>query len=267
MFPVWGDYAGPRGYSQDMGKVQVAELDGGAAVAQLQLANLGNRPVLVLEGQLLEGGWQHRMVARSTLVAAAARQGIDVMCVEQGRWDGDRLHETAGRRASYRVRDGLRHGDAQGEVWRRVSSYDGLVGANPTDSFARHLDRVEDDVESLVRGLRPLPGQMGVLVGIAGQPVSVEVFDSPYVLRRQFGSIVRAAAMDALGKPAVPTPSRRARRFVDRVAAVSCAPTLPAGLGISMEGTSQYAAVRGLAWQGRQVHLVGTNVRHELVAA
>lgn len=98
------------------------------------------------------------------------------------------------------------------------------------------------------------------------QPVSVEVFDSPYVLRRQFDSIVRAA-MDAPARPAVPTPSRRARRFVDRVAAVSCAPTSPSGLGMTVEGMSQYAAVRGLAWRGRPVHLVGTNVRHELVAA
>lgn len=236
-------------------------------VGQLQLTNGGKHPLLVLEGQLLEGGWQHRMVARSTLVPAAAAAPIDVMCVEQGRWHGERQQEMSGRRASFRVRDGVRHQAAQHEVWRRVSSYDALVGANETDSFARHLDRAECDVEALVRGLRPLPGQMGVLIGIAGQPVSVEVFDSPYVLRRQFDSIIRAAAMDALGQPAVPTPSRRARRFVDRMAMVQPSPTAATGMGVTMQGASEYAAVRSLDWRGRSVHLVGTNVRHPLVAA
>ena len=42
------------------------------------------------------------------------------------------------------------------------------------------------------------------------------MFDNQLTLRREFDSIIRAAAMDAIGLPEVATPSRRARRFVDR---------------------------------------------------
>ena len=109
-----------------------------------------------------------------------------------------------------------------------------------------------------------MPGQVGVVLGIAGQPVLAEVFDSPATLSRQFRSLLRAAALDALGEPEVVTPSRRARRFVDRLSGVERRAVAPAGVGTTVAGADQYATVSALAWRRRDVHLVATNPRHPM---
>jgi hypothetical protein len=267
VFPVWSDRKGPRGYSSDLGKVALSELEDGPSVGHLLATNSGRRPRLMLEGTVLEGGWQHRMLLRSVLVPGQQELRVPVACVEQGRWGGGRAHAARSRRASVRVRSASRQQDVQGEVWSRVAEYDGRFGANATGSFVGHLESAEDRARELVRGLEPLDGQCGVVVAIAGQPAMLEAFDSPRVLARQLESILFAAAMDALDQPEVVTPSRRARRFVERVERVRRTDEAPAGAGTHQVGASEHAGVTALSWHGRDVHLAATNPRQALVGA
>lgn len=268
VFPIWGEAAQTRGYTTRIENAAVAEAPGGPEVGTLTVSNGGESPLLILEGQILEGGWQNRMLARSVLIAARAELAVDVVCVEAGRWgSGGSAHRSSGRRGSTRVRSALRTPDRQSEVWRRVSEFDGRVGANDTSSFTEHAERSAVRVEDLVDGLRPFPGQVGVLIGLGGQPIAAEVFDSTATLRRQFDSIVRAAAMDALWLEPIPTPSRRARRFLDRASHLEARPVAQAGLGTQLRAESHYAEANTLLWQDRAVHTVLTNPRHELVTA
>jgi hypothetical protein len=269
VFPIWGEYAGPRGYTTAIRHAQLAEQEGGPNVGTLTVGNPADKPMLMLEGQILEGGWQNRMLARSLLVGARSELAVEVVCVEAGRWGGeDRAHRAFNRRASSRVRSGLRNvEDRQGEVWRRVSELDDRLGVNATSSFTEHADRAEDRVRRLTRGLRPFPGQVGVVIGLAGQPVAAEVFDSPTTLVRQFASIVNAAAMDALWLPSVPTPSRRARRLVDHAGELQLRQVAQAGLGVNLGARDDAVEVAALGWRDREVHSVVTNLRHQLVSA
>lgn len=264
VFPVWGTYDGPRGYSLTTANAAFSERRaGGAEVASLTAANPNSSPMLLLEGALLEGGWQNRMLTRSVLVPPRQSLDVEVVCVEQGRWGGASGHRSTGRRASMRVRNvNEQQGNRQGEVWRRVSEYDARFGANATDSFAVHADRAAPQVERLVEGLRPLPGQVGVVIGLGGQPVMLEAFDNPTTLRREFDAIIRAAAFDALDVAPERTPARRAFRFVDRMAQVALDPVAPAGMGVTVGGSSPYATLTGLDWDARLVHLKAANPRH-----
>lgn len=265
VFPVWGEYTGPRGYCVNVNLAVVTEQEAGPAVPTLTTTNTGSRPLLMLEGQLLEGGLQNRLVGRSVLVPARASADLDVLCVEQGRWSGGSGHHWGGRRASLRLRGAsASEPDRQGEVWRRVGEYDARYGSNDTASFVEHTDRAVADVDALVREFRPLAGQVGIMIGIAGQPVLAEVFDTPSTLGSQFDSLVRAAALDAIGQEQLATPSRRARRFVDRLSRVERRAVAPAGVGTTLAGADTYVTVSALAWRRRDVHLVATNPRHSL---
>lgn len=269
IFPVWGEYAGPRGYTTAASEAHVGENGQGPDVGTLVVTNPGPKPLLMLEGQILEGGWQNRMLTRSLMAAARAETAVEVVCVEAGRWGNDadgRAHRSFNRRGSNRVRSALRQeSDRQGEVWRRVAELDSRVGANATSSFTEHTERAEGQVEGLVRGLRALPGQVGVVIGLAGHPVAAEVFDHPLTLQQQFDSIIRAAALDALWMEPVATPSRRVRRFLDRASRVPAVAQAEAGVGVTFGGRHEYAELTALTWRGREVHTVLTNPRHELV--
>lgn len=266
LFPVWnGRAVATRGYLPGGDVVQVAEREGAAVVAQLVVTNPGQRPALVLEGDLLEGGQQDRVANRSVLVAAGCAQVLEVSCVEQGRWNGGGEHRVTNRRAPVEVRAALRRD--QGEVWRRVESYGNRYGHDATGSLRHAAGRAQDRAAALLAGLEPLFAQCGVLVGLAGQPLLLEVVDSPRTFRQIWGPLLESVALDALHAPAVPTPGRRARRFVDRLAHANLQVAGEAGVGRALAGQSPYVDVRGLVWQNRAVHAVALNPRHELVNA
>lgn len=275
VFPLWGEGHRSSGYATMSPSVQVSELPDGPQVGTLVVTNPHDEPLLLTAGELLEGGHQHRMVADSVLLPPRSEQPVAVVCVEHGRWSGGRDHRSAGRRASARVRSGLRAGvaggtgqaagrDRQGEVWSRIAGLEGRFGSSDTRSYLDYADGAEPDVARMTAGLRPFPGQVGVMVGVAGHPVFAEVFDRPEALEQQFDSIVQAAAMDAIGHPPVTTPSRRGRRLLDRAAAVARRQTAPAGLARRLSGGDQKVEVESLDWMDQQIHALLTNPRHPL---
>lgn len=267
VFPVWGELDVARDYSTTLSAAQVTEKDD-PDVAALMVANTADRPLLLLEGQVLQGGWQNRMLARSLIVAPNDETAVGVVCVEAGRWNGQRQHADSQRRATTRVQAGLRSGgDQQSEVWKRVSEYDARYGRNATSSFVEHANRAAERVGPLVLGLRPFPGQIGVVIAISGYPVSAELFDSPLTLAEQFSAIVAAAAMDAVERAAEVTPSRRVRRFIAGATNVRVQRTARAGAGSTHVGANDDASVSLLRWRGRDVHTSVLNPRHELIRA
>lgn len=266
VFPIWAEVTHPVSYTTDHGFARLGEHPGGPAVGSLAVSNTTDLPLLLLEGQLLEGGMQHRMVARSVLLAPGESVPLEVVCVEQGRWDGVGPHAARGRRASTRVRTGLHiPGDRQGEVWRRVAEYDSALGRNSTSSYVEHADRADRHIRGMVRGLHPFPGQVGILVGLAGQPLFAEIFDSPRMLARQFDDIVRAAGIDALGMPETETPGRRARRFMYAAELVERHRAGRAGIADAVHGHTDHVDLTAVRWEGHDLHTLLTNPRHELV--
>ena len=56
-------------------------MDSGPDVGTLMVGNHGDKPVLVLEGQLFESGWQHRMATESVMVGVHQRMPVSVACL------------------------------------------------------------------------------------------------------------------------------------------------------------------------------------------
>jgi len=70
VFPVWPAVRGARGVDTGVrARVGAAERAGSPVVGELVLTNEGPRPALLLEGELLEGGWQHRSVVQDLVLA------------------------------------------------------------------------------------------------------------------------------------------------------------------------------------------------------
>ena len=67
------------------GTLSIGEV-GGGAVAQLTLKNAGQLPVLLLDGEHLEGAMQNRVLNATVLAAPDHETVIPVSCVERGRW-------------------------------------------------------------------------------------------------------------------------------------------------------------------------------------
>jgi len=265
VFPLWGAISGYRRYTMGGRDLDVTEVEDGPDVGTLLVGNVGDRPALVLEGQLFEGGWQHRMAQHALMIGVHQRIAVPVLCVEQGRWGGTVRQHSRGRRTSPYLRDSVRLGrDVQAEVWSRITAHTRGTD-NATGSFVQRLDEAHPERQTWA-SLRTLPGQIGVLIGVGGQPYVAEVFDSPIRLRMQLNALLEAAALDARLAAPVATPSRRARRFVDRLDHVRLGDGEPAGIAELSRGVTDHAAVSTLRWRGHEVHRNVTNIRHEMLA-
>jgi hypothetical protein len=269
VFPVWADAIPLRGVTTGtVARVDVSELPDGADVQRLSVTNLGSRPALLLEGELLEGGWQTRALACDLLIAPKDSAVVDVVCVEHGRWHGPTGHARRARRVSGSVQHRLRGREArrQHEVWDSVARFEQTTGPTASGSFADHLDRLAPEDAAV----RVLPGQTGVITGLAGWPVALELFGSPSALGAHLPGILDAARLDALlAGHAEPVPGRRARRFATALSALplESAP-VHAGDGHPVTAGGAHLAARGIAVpDGILAHLSALNLRHKLLGA
>jgi hypothetical protein len=243
LFPVWTDAPAVRGLRTGAStSVTVAELAECPSVGALVVENLGTKPVLLLEGELLEGGWQTRTLVRDVILVPHESRVVEVACVEQNRWAGASAHDRRGRRATKSVQAALRTPDRQTRVWNNVRRYDEALGATATSSLADHLDRVTPGVSP-----HALPGQSGVIVGVAGQPIALELFGSQSALAAHLPAIVEAAALEAMLYPQLEyVPARRARRFAESVKRIDWQPEVGDGPGQAWCGRSDRATLRAL---------------------
>ena len=268
VFPVWVDTPALTGIAMGTrAHISVAELDQGPSVGQLVVHNEGHTAALLVEGELLEGGWQHRALNKGILLGAGATCPVEVSCVEAGRWHGGATHARRARRAPINVTAGLRREDhrRQSEVWSRVARFEGVRAASPTSSLVDHLDAPAPPRPRLE--VRPLDGQRGVIVGLGGIPAWLELFPDPRGLAAHWDGILAAAELSADLVPERPTPGQAARDFAVAVERLRLTEDGPAGIGSAVRARHHGVSVRGVC-RGRDVaHLSAMLDSHPLIGA
>ncbi|CAM2997386.1 hypothetical protein BST27_23000 [Mycobacterium intermedium] len=286
LFPVWADGGAATGLEWDLGALDIGEQHGGGQVNSLTAVNLGSKPVVLIEGDLLEGGWQTRMVAHSTIVAPNETTTIGALCVEHGRWEqgGSRSHRAAGRRVSATLRTARdrayqRGASPQQAVWHGIASRYETHAPTATRSFADHLDRVSCTRGQ--RGERPLPtkpldGQRGVIIGVGGRVLGMELLATPAALAKRWNGILEAALFDAEHAPEVATSGHRARAFAFKVEQAHINVDRESPSVVTLAATQGSTHLGGIAlpttersidaefW--RIVHLAAYNHQHPLLA-
>jgi hypothetical protein len=291
-FPVWTAASSlPALQLPPRASVEVAEMPE-PRIDALHVTVSGGEPVLLTEGTLLRGGMQSRVLTRDALLLPQQRGQVETACVESGRWGGVAEHAVAGRvplrvigelrgvRRPVQMRDD--RADRQSRVWHSVDRYQSHYGRRPTSSLIevmegpdeeqpmrRRYRRLFDELERAAR--RPLPGQNGIMIGLAGQPVMLEVFTSADALGQVLPGMLRGLAMDAAMFDNEPTPARRARRFAERLMATPLESSREVADGVIYSASRGYLDVRALdARLGERegsAHILAINSRHDLVLA
>ncbi|GAA2199964.1 ARPP-1 family domain-containing protein [Sinomonas flava] len=278
IFPVWSDTPGNLGLTTGAhAQLQVTELAAGPQVNRLTVANTGAKPALLIEGELLEGGHQHRIAAESRILAPGEHADVPAFCVEEGRWGGPSIqHGRRARRAPLHVRaelaglgglsgstgDGVRTLRAadQGRVWQRVGRFS--AGVSATGSLVEAYDGFDTaasgfDSASLRSTPGVLEGQRGVVVGLGGRALTLELFGTSALFARhweQFADALRFEAAHAELLAAQPTRGQGARDFVAGLATdprrLFATPTTAHG---AVASTPVRAAVGRYAYSGLAV--------------
>ncbi len=197
--------------AQKAGTVEIRELPD-SQVNSLLVINKGDKPLLLLAGDLLIGGKQDRIVAKDTLVPPGKAMQVEAFCVEHGRWSGKSGEfEYSGGVVPQSVKAGAARSDQQ-EVWDRVAEYranaspmakmeDGttVTGAVEAPEIAAH---VTDALNSLRAELEKVPDIVGFVVARDGKVVAVELFSNSKLFQQARDAVLKSYLADAAVGPA-----------------------------------------------------------------
>ena len=196
-------------------------------VPEIVVVVKGEKPVLIVEGEVIVGGWQNRTVNISLLLEAGKEHRIPVSCIEAGRWSSRRTRypfvETREREtvrdefevAAYLAHSQLRRRKTetatrhflltaspvaeQRDVWAEVSRELIVAGvASPTEDATTFYEHHRASIEDLLNPIKTLPNQVGAVVAIGQTIVGLEAFDHPQTWNILRGKVLYGYAAKAL---------------------------------------------------------------------
>ena len=253
------------------GSARIEEVSEAGSVPELCFINMGERPVLLLDGEELVGVKQNRILNLSVLAPAGQRIVIPVSCVEAGRWHADspalhsarRTHYATGRaRKSADVSESLRQYGSrysdQRAVWRDIEGKSRRLGVvSRTGAAAAMYDCLRRRLDTYQGAFSPQAYQCGALFAINGRLQGLDLFDSPATLAAVLDKLVESYALDAIDWAEAPPADLpdAPQPWIDALAAAGIE-TFPA-LGEGEDWRLHSAGVVGgaLVKEGRLIHL------------
>jgi ARG and Rhodanese-Phosphatase-superfamily-associated Protein domain len=254
------------------GALEVLEKDGGV-VQELLARNKAPRPVVIIEGETLVGARQNRIVAHTVVVAAGQDVIVPVGCMEHGRWHFKSAQFASGASPSeWKMRREIKAsvmrsrsaGGAaalnQSALWDRVDQE--LATAEVHSSTADYHELVErrmGEAASLLAGVRPVDGQVGLLALSDGLLVAIDLVGSSatwgHLAERALRSLLPAAS-DPEASASRPEARRLSAEEWLRVLGGARIARRPAiGLGDDFELAADGLIGSGVWLDGRPAHL------------
>jgi len=254
----------------ETGTLTIGELEGGV-VPQLVVQNRGELPVLLVDGEHLEGARQNRVLNTTVLAAPMHDTVIPVSCVEQGRWHFTgrqdfvpapelayaELREMKASFVAANARAGRGFTADQAKIWAEVERKRRQVSAGPSstgamrDTFAQRRAELDRIVASFPA---PEPGQTGVIACVGRHPVALDAFEHPSVLARLWPRLVNGYAMDALGRRAGHPDPFAVPGFLAVASRGEATSHEGVGLGIDVILTAPALVALALTWERGVVH-------------
>ena len=204
--------------------LEITETSEDGSVPELLVKNTGDTDVILIEGEILEGAKQNRMVNTTIIVPAKTEMTIPVTCVERGRWHYKRRNfRSAGhvayssmRRASHQsvaksVLRFDRHTSDQGAVWSDIEAKMARLRIHSASEAATDMeDHIMRSVAStyekpIEEGIVHQPNQVGFIAFIDNGFAGADLFGSADLCERQLIKLARGYLVDS-EDPAVKFP-------------------------------------------------------------
>ncbi|HYJ62582.1 MAG TPA: DUF6569 family protein [Parafilimonas sp.] len=117
--------------------------DGGADVTTLLVKNRSKDNVLLMSGEMVQGGKQDRAFGKTTIIPAGRNKNyLPVFCIEKGRWDDkSRPFKHAGT-ADARVRKQIDETQRQSKIWKQIDAE--LAEKNKKNQTSAYLKAYND---------------------------------------------------------------------------------------------------------------------------
>lgn len=207
------------------------------AVNSLTVQNKSNETVYLMQGDVIQGGNQDRILAEDRVIAARTIMDIPVYCVEHGRWqyredevDQDDAESKHKRKifafsgyynvASSDLRKTVRETQNQESVWKKVGE---LTAKNNAESSTKTYTALEGSDEftkkrdayltSLTDKLSSIENCVGFVAVSGNKVIGTDVFGHPNLFQKQSKALLHGYVTDAIsnGNEVIVTDKRMER--------------------------------------------------------
>ncbi|MBL0743839.1 ARPP-1 family domain-containing protein [Chryseolinea lacunae] len=205
-------------------------------VNTLYIENVSKDTIMVLSGEVVQGGKQDRVIAQDfILYPKSGKKDIAVFCVEHGRWqpkEGESGADAMNFKQYYsfssnEVRKAAAVDKDQGKVWDKVaettaknnanSSTGALTALAKSGTFSKELKKYTDHFTPL---LVNEPDVIGVVVVAGDAILGCDMFATHALFAQHYPDLVNAYATQAIttGKP-VTVPYEKTKQYLDTIIA------------------------------------------------
>jgi hypothetical protein len=209
-------------------KAKITERDGGE-VNTLYMENVSSDTILVLSGEVVQGGKQDRVIAQDFLLYPKTKKDISVFCVEPGRWQPGKGGDDGMAFTSYsafstnEVRKAAIIEKDQQKVWDKVAETTSkndattrtgtLTALKNSGSFTANLKKYTDHFKPLFASE---PDVIGMVVVSGDAILGCDMFATHQMFMAHYPDLVNAYATQAIttGKP-VTVPYGNVQHYLD----------------------------------------------------
>ncbi len=196
----------------ERGVFTVTETSEGGSVPDLLVANAGDAPVLLIDGEEVRGAKQNRILNTTILVAAKSTIKVPVSCVEHGRWSyqgrefaesGNVMHREMRAANVRKVNASLasikQFRSDQGEIWAKVDELHADMAVPARTAAMTDVYQAKGaELEDYLKSFRLADRQKGLLVFVDGTPAGLDFVSREAAFATLFPKLVRSYAMEAL---------------------------------------------------------------------
>ncbi len=207
-----------------------------AEVNRLMVLNRSDKPLYLMPGEVIVGGYQDRTIAREGIICSSDKPvPIDAYCVEHGRWSGrgqsqtavvllslagDAIDEEAVNRLSAQADSGkfvasagnlgkkgrlaVQADKSQSAVWNQVDLANAMANVQTSSGTftanyadADVINRIKAYHDELKEQVAEQKQVVGVIVAVNGKVEAVDVFESTPLFKKLWPKLLKSYALDA----------------------------------------------------------------------
>lgn len=272
--------SGPSAIKDDL--IQVKEVSKQGSVNTLHVFNLSDKFVFMMDGDILAGAKQNRVLNTSVLLAPNTKTNIPVSCVERGRWSHishkfdstdysapSMMRAKKALRVSENLKKGMKHASNQGEVWADVDNYSLKFKINSySDNLSDVFDGKRKDFDEFIHSFQLDKSANGLAVFVKHSLLSLDIFNRTDIFSEYFPRILKGCAMEAFGLKGKSEMSEaeanfKTLTFIDQFENLNFDEHPGVGVGIEKRFKSNDLTGFELIYNSNMIHFTALNLKKE----
>ena len=190
--------------------IEVGEVNQDGNVNELLVHNYSQKFVFLMDGDILEGAKQNRVLNTSVLLAPQTRTKIPVSCVESGRWHYEsgsfqpsdhvapvNLRENKSSNVTNNLEQNMGYNAEQEEVWNSVSGYAAAHDVySKTSNLTDIYNETANSYSTWIDSFNYHPEANGVIFYKNNQPFVLDIFHRTEIMREYYPKLLRGVLFE-----------------------------------------------------------------------